>query len=170
MTGFTKITDLIGFGDQDPDDVAGADGSNVADIFDGPNPFTNMIKNIMSGGGRSQRAGGSNLGVVDGKLCGQDFEALRQQCLDSGELFTDPEFPPDAQSLFYTKEVEVEWVRASQLSPDPQLFVEGASRFDINQGALGDCWLLAAIANLTMNKEMLHKVVPMDQSFQDGYA
>ena len=64
----------------------------------------------------------------------------------------------------------MEWVRASQLSPDPQLFVEGASRFDINQGALGDCWLLAAIANLTMNKEMLHKVVPLDQSFQDNYA
>ena len=108
MTGFTKILDLAGFSGLDPDDVQGADGSNVQDIFDGPNPFINMIKNIMSGGGRRQRhrlqeGGDAGVGVVDGKLCGQDFEALRQQCLESGELFTDPEFPPDAQSLFYTK-------------------------------------------------------------------
>ena len=33
----------------------------------------------------------------------QDFEAIRQQCLDNGELFTDPEFPPDGQSIFYSK-------------------------------------------------------------------
>ena len=71
---------------------------------------------------------------------------------------------------FFVPDFDCEWVRASQLCSDPHLFVEGASRFDINQGALGDCWLLAAVANLTMNKQMLYKVVPRDQSFQDGYA
>ena len=44
------------------------------------------------------------------------------------------------------------------------------SRFDINQGELGDCWLLAAIANLTLHNKLFEKVVPHDQTFNEDYA
>ena len=66
---------------------------------------------------------------------------------------------------------DVEWKRASELSEQPQLFTEGATRFDINQGELGDCWLLAAIANLTIDQKLFSQVVPLeDQSFEENYA
>ena len=77
----------------------------------------------------------NNPAVADGKLCDQDFETLKTASLESGELFTDPEFPPDDQSLFFSKDppFAFEWKRASELCDNPKLFEGGASRFDINQ-------------------------------------
>ena len=34
----------------------------------------------------------------------------------------------------------------------------------------GDCWLLAAVANITMNQELFAQIVPSDQEMDDGYA
>ena len=91
-------------------------------------PFVNLI----SGGQLDPRG---NPTISNGRLYGQDFESLRQECLDQGQLWTDPEFPPDNQSLYFSDKIpfNFEWKRASELVDDPQLFVGGASRFDINQ-------------------------------------
>uniref|UniRef100_A0A672VBM9 Calpain-2 catalytic subunit n=1 Tax=Strigops habroptila TaxID=2489341 RepID=A0A672VBM9_STRHB len=108
---------------------------------------------------------------------GQDFGALRQQCLQEGRLFQDPSFPAGPTALGYQelgpnsyKTQGVVWRRPTELYSSPQFIAGGATRTDICQGALGDCWLLAAIASLTLNEEILARVVPKDQSFQDKYA
>uniref|UniRef100_A0A8D0GND2 Calpain 8 n=1 Tax=Sphenodon punctatus TaxID=8508 RepID=A0A8D0GND2_SPHPU len=118
---------------------------------------------------------GSNEKAV--KYLNQDYEVLRQQCLQTGTLFKDEEFPACPSALGYRdlgpyspKTQGIVWKRPTELCPNPQFIVGGATRTDIRQGALGDCWLLAAIASLTLDQEILDRVVPKDQSFQKNYA
>ena len=58
------------------------------------------------------------------------------------------------------------------LHSGPKMFVGGVDRFDVNQGELGDCWFLAALANLAENDLYYQRVSPLDQGFndEDGYA
>ncbi|XP_061725209.1 calpain-B isoform X6 [Cydia pomonella] len=102
----------------------------------------------------------------------QDFKEIRSRCLSDGRLFEDPEFPAIDRSLYYKERLDrpITWLRPSEICDDPQLFVEGYSRFDVQQGELGDCWLLAAVANLTLYRKLFFQVVPDDQSFDEEYA
>ncbi|XP_074531601.1 calpain-1 catalytic subunit-like isoform X2 [Halichoeres trimaculatus] len=111
------------------------------------------------------------------KFSQQDYESLKQQSLKTGTLFEDPCFPAERKSLGYKelgpyspKTKEVVWKRPKDLCSNPKFIDDGATRTDIVQGALGDCWLLAAIASLTMDQRILARVVPPGQSFTEDYA
>ncbi|XP_061575819.1 calpain-9 [Cololabis saira] len=89
---------------------------------------------------------------------------------DAGSLgrdgrFVDWNFPMGALEM----QAGVTWKRPQELCASPQFIVDGASRLDIRQGKLSDCWFVSAIASLAVHPSLLKKVVPLDQSFQDGY-
>uniref|UniRef100_UPI00358FD4E1 calpain-2 catalytic subunit-like n=1 Tax=Myxine glutinosa TaxID=7769 RepID=UPI00358FD4E1 len=109
--------------------------------------------------------------------CGQDYQKLKEECLRNGSLFEDDRFPAAPSSLGFkelgphsSKTRGVQWVRPKDMLPQPQFIVGGADRTDICQGSLGDCWLLAAIASLTLNEKLLARVAPTDQSFDEDYC
>ncbi|XP_007541502.1 calpain-1 catalytic subunit-like isoform X1 [Poecilia formosa] len=123
------------------------------------------------------RAGGLGSTQQAVRYQNQDFWALREECLQNGTVFLDPLFPAEPGSLGFkelgplsAKTRGVQWRRPTELSAEPRFIVGGATRTDICQGTLGDCWLLAAIGSLTLNQQLLHRVVPPGQDFSHLYA
>ncbi|XP_073793841.1 calpain 2, (m/II) large subunit, like isoform X2 [Danio rerio] len=123
------------------------------------------------------RAAGIGTNAQAAKFLNQDYEALKRECLESGRLFQDGMFEANVSALGFkelgpnsSKVRGVEWLRPKQLTSNPTFISGGATRTDICQGALGDCWLLAAIASLTLNQDVFARVVPAGQSFDGDYA
>ncbi|XP_030804924.1 calpain-3 isoform X5 [Camarhynchus parvulus] len=100
------------------------------------------------------------------------YEELHKKCLEKNILYEDPDFPANESSLFYSQKspVKFEWKRPREICENPRFIIGGANRTDICQGELGNCWFLAAIACLTLNKKLLCRVIPHDQSFIQNYA
>jgi len=73
----------------------------------------------------------------------------------SDEPWVDPDFPPCAASFgeyayglkIVKSEDDVTWKRLSEIYENPVIFNDDEP-FDLSQGGLGDCWLIASIAAL----------------------
>lgn len=92
----------------------------------------------------------------------QNFSKLKDECLKNEKLFVDEYFPHDIPDVY--------WLRPHEICKEPRFFVDGASRCDVVQGQMGNCWMVVAMANLTMNKTLFNHVVPADQSFTENYT
>uniref|UniRef100_W5NEF3 Calpain 9 n=1 Tax=Lepisosteus oculatus TaxID=7918 RepID=W5NEF3_LEPOC len=121
---------------------------------------------------RQNKGGDKPVQARPTQLDGRSFEELRRECLQKKRLFEDPDFPARDSSIYYSESVPINfsWKRPGELAPDPKFILGGATRTDICQGELGDCWLLAAIASLTLTEQTLARVVPPDQDFDQNYA
>ncbi|XP_026790317.3 calpain-1 catalytic subunit isoform X2 [Pangasianodon hypophthalmus] len=109
------------------------------------------------------------------KFLDQDYELLHQYCLIRKRRYVDDMFPPDnssvGENLLQPEDLaKVEWRRPTDLVSNPQLIVDGVSRFDFAQGVVGNCWFLAAVGALTFQRHIMQKVFPVEQSFQKDYA
>jgi calpain len=77
----------------------------------------------------------------------------------------DAEFPADNTALFLdpdgpaqvTSEVR-SWRRPREINPKSALFVGGSCDSDVVQGALGDCWFLAALCVVATRHDLMQQL------------
>ena len=84
----------------------------------------------------------------------QDFWQLKKQCKKNNNnlLFVDDKFPANNNSLSYRhKNQDIQWLRPKEICDDPKFILEGSSRHDINQGEIGNCWILGKIGKFFFN-------------------
>lgn len=133
--------------------------------------------------------------VATVNLMGMTYDEIKAKCFRERRLFEDHEFHADDSSLYYAPTPEPSgkyiWRRPKEIAnsftfftkeyiPGDRLLysrkynkpaafiVDGVNRFDVKQGRLGNCWMLAALSCLSMRPDLVMKVVPYGQSFQDG--
>ncbi|CAH8434695.1 unnamed protein product [Schistosoma margrebowiei] len=100
--------------------------------------------------------------------CSADWFKQEIKCqMERGGLFEDPFMPAtDSTIKSGSSKQSYRWLRPVELSRCPRFVADGVSRFDIKQGELGNCWVIAALASLSMYPELFNQVVPPDQSFE----
>ncbi|CAF5210789.1 unnamed protein product, partial [Rotaria magnacalcarata] len=90
-------------------------------------------------------------------------------CQQENTHFVDDQFPPIARSIGCIdalKNYSLQWLRISEISPSSQSDLRlkwsvysSPKPSDIQQGALGDCWLMAALALITERPQMLEHIL-----------
>lgn len=102
----------------------------------------------------------------------QDFEQLKRDCIRTRTLFKDPYFTNNDYSQYgctsALRQYNIEWKRAKDICKDAKLFVNSFTQYDVCQGIIGNCWFIAACAAVAQIPEVFEKIVPSNQSFDEG--
>ena len=89
-----------------------------------------------------------------------NFVLSNHVCLTKGQM--QPSYKAIAKQIKWMRAEDI----AKQYGEKPVFFQDGPTRFDINQGRLGDCWFLATLADLPSRPALFNKVVDPTQSFE----
>ena len=97
------------------------------------------------------------------KIKKSSYEELVSKMTGTDQTFTDPDFPPNAQSLGKLDDKllnSLTWKRIKDILPDA-IFANGTiAPSDILQGSLGDCYLLSALASLAEQDYRVKSLFP----------
>lgn len=97
----------------------------------------------------------------------QDYETLKAEAKNSGELFVDHKFPANCSSIFRFKNFPspIIWKRPHEIVNDPKFIVNKVEPNDLDQGIIGNCWWLAAAACVLNSQDMIERTIPLNQTF-----
>jgi hypothetical protein len=70
----------------------------------------------------------------------QVYAEIKQNCIESGELFVDDTFPANDKSIYTFKQgkKEIVWKRPHEICPNPEFIVDSIVPNDLDQGEIGD--------------------------------
>jgi calpain-15 len=95
------------------------------------------------------------------KILKSNYSELIKEHNESGQKWTDPEFPPDQSSIGQVDDVgKVTWKRIPDVIKNPQFVSGKIEPGDILQGSLGDCYFLSAISALAENDFRIKNLFP----------
>ena len=76
-----------------------------------------------------------------------------------GSLFNDVSFPANDKAIDLKRKYGRQWKRPTEIEKSPSLWgSKGIRPAAINQGGLGDCWLLASMAAIGEWPERVKKI------------
>lgn len=103
----------------------------------------------------------------------QNFYELKQKCLSERILFKDESFLPDDRSLKRTRNLsndeKICWKRPHEIIENPAFLTTTATNPTyLNQGNLGNCWVISGIVCLLKFPEYANKIlyIEEEQSFE----
>jgi hypothetical protein len=91
----------------------------------------------------------------------EKVEKIAQECRATNRKFRDREFDlylDDTDCLYNDRSETFNKTgtkRVAQIFEKPQFFIDGAEYCDIEQGGIGDCWFIAALAVITNIPKLL---------------
>ncbi|CAH8441341.1 unnamed protein product [Schistosoma rodhaini] len=107
------------------------------------------------------------------KLKISQYEIISAKMVEAQGLYQDPEFPANDASIGNMPHVSgrVEWKRPKDINPLAAFCTKSYSRFDVDQGALGDCWFASVMATVTKYPALMSNIIPPNQTFKgSGYT
>lgn len=97
-------------------------------------------------------------------VASKQYQMLVSKLNREGKLWEDEDFPANDTSIQMDKlRGQIQWKRPKEIIGDAEYFVDGPSRFDIEQGQLGDCWLLAVVSTISSYPALYDHVLPKEQ-------
>uniref|UniRef100_A0A5K3FGV6 Calpain catalytic domain-containing protein n=1 Tax=Mesocestoides corti TaxID=53468 RepID=A0A5K3FGV6_MESCO len=99
------------------------------------------------------------------------YDNIVRKLKGTNSLYEDPEFPLNSVIGNIGKLPKIEWKRPKEINPRADFIVDGFDRSDVEQGQIGDCWLLAVISSMADIPDLFNHIVPKNQSIQsDDYV
>jgi chemotaxis protein histidine kinase CheA len=119
-------------------------------------------------------------GIKPGQAGKPTLASIEAEFTRTGQKWVDPDFSPVPSSLMRDPATskksdwkELQWKRPEEFRAmkNPTVFADGADPLDINQGSIGDCWLLSAMSVMTQRQQdLLNIFVTRDHSAAGVYS